>query len=54
MTVEDHVCPRRISTIDRGWAAANMLTNPALDPESKIPEYKFAAVRVATSDQAAP
>ena len=28
-------------------AAANLLTNPALDPESRIPEYKFAAVQVA-------
>ena len=27
-------------------AAANMLTNPALDPYGKIPEFKFAAVRV--------
>lgn len=27
-------------------AAANMLTNPALDPQAKIPEYKVAAVRV--------
>ena len=27
-------------------AAANMLTNPALDPFGKIPEFKFAAVRV--------
>lgn len=27
-------------------AAANTLTNPALDPESKIPEFKFAAVAV--------
>jgi formate dehydrogenase major subunit len=27
-------------------AAANLLTNDALDPESKIPEYKFCAVRV--------
>lgn len=27
-------------------AAANILTNPALDPESKIPEYKYAAVRI--------
>ena len=33
-------------------AAANILTNPALDPDSKIPEYKFAAVRVTTVDQA--
>ena len=27
-------------------ASANVLTNPALDPECKIPEYKFAAVKV--------
>ncbi|MBL4767863.1 MAG: formate dehydrogenase subunit alpha, partial [Rhodobacteraceae bacterium] len=27
-------------------AAANMLTNPALDPYGKIPEFKFAACRV--------
>ena len=27
-------------------AAANVLTNPALDPFGKIPEFKFAAVRV--------
>lgn len=27
-------------------AAANILTNPVLDPESKIPEYKYAAVRI--------
>jgi formate dehydrogenase major subunit len=28
-------------------AAANLLTNPALDPLGKIPEFKFCAVRVA-------
>jgi len=28
-------------------AAANLLTNPALDPYGKIPEFKFCAVRVA-------
>ncbi len=28
-------------------AAANVLTNPALDPFGKIPEFKFCAVRVA-------
>ena len=28
-------------------AAANMLTNPALDPFGKIPEFKYCAVRVA-------
>jgi len=27
-------------------AAANILTNPALDPYGKIPEFKYAAVRV--------
>ena len=27
-------------------AAANLLTNPALDPYGKIPEFKFCAVRV--------
>jgi formate dehydrogenase alpha subunit len=27
-------------------AAANMLTNPAVDPVAKIPEYKVAAVRI--------
>ena len=29
-----------------GEAAANVLTNPALDPVAKIPEYKVCAVRV--------
>jgi formate dehydrogenase major subunit len=28
-------------------AAANLLTNPALDPTGKIPEFKFCACRVA-------
>ena len=27
-------------------AAANLLTNPALDPFGKIPEYKFCAAKV--------
>jgi hypothetical protein len=27
-------------------AAANLLTNPALDPAGKIPEFKFCACRV--------
>jgi formate dehydrogenase major subunit len=31
-------------------AAANLLTNPALDPFGKIPEYKFCAVRVAPAE----
>ncbi len=35
-------------------AAANILTNPALDPYGKIPEFKYAAVRVeAVEDQIA-
>jgi len=33
-------------------AAANILTNPVLDPWGKIPEFKFAAVRVEPADQA--
>jgi formate dehydrogenase major subunit len=27
-------------------AAANLLTNDALDPYGKIPEFKFSAVRI--------
>jgi formate dehydrogenase major subunit len=27
-------------------AAANILTNPALDPTAKIPEYKVCAVHI--------
>jgi formate dehydrogenase major subunit len=33
-------------------AAANILTNPAVDPYGKIPEFKFAAVRVEKADDA--
>ena len=33
-------------------AAANTLTNPQLDPYGKIPEFKFAACRVAKADEA--
>ena len=32
-------------------AAANVLTNPAVDPVGKIPEFKFAAVRVEHAEQ---
>ena len=32
-------------------AAANILTNPALDPYGKIPEFKFAAVRVEKAEE---
>ena len=34
-------------------AAANILTNPALDPYGKIPEFKFSAVRVEAVEMAA-
>jgi formate dehydrogenase major subunit len=34
-------------------AAANMLTNPALDPFGKIPEFKYCAVRVRPGSEAA-
>jgi len=34
-------------------AAANLLTNPALDPWGKIPEFKFAAVRVEKAEEPA-
>ena len=33
-------------------AAANLLTNPKLDPYGKIPEFKFCAVRVAATQTA--
>ena len=31
-------------------AAANLLTNPALDPFGKIPEFKFCAVRAGRAE----
>jgi formate dehydrogenase major subunit len=34
-------------------AAANLLTNPALDPQGKIPELKYCAVRVSAANPAA-
>ncbi|MEM7296521.1 MAG: molybdopterin-dependent oxidoreductase, partial [Pseudomonadota bacterium] len=33
-------------------AAANILTNPAIDPYGKIPEFKYSAVRVENADEA--
>jgi formate dehydrogenase major subunit len=33
-------------------AAANLLTNPKLDPFGKIPEFKFCAARVEAFDPA--
>ena len=35
-------------------AAANLLTNPALDPHGKIPEFKYCAVRVEPADAPVP
>ena len=35
-------------------AAANVLTNPALDPFGKIPEFKFSAVRVEPASETRP
>jgi anaerobic selenocysteine-containing dehydrogenase len=32
---------------------ANMLTNPALDPVAKIPEYKVCAVKIKKNDKSA-
>ena len=34
-------------------AAANVLTNPQLDPFGKIPEFKFCAARVAPAQRPA-
>ncbi len=46
-TVTDRVEPGLIfTTFHFAEAAANFLTNPALDPEAKIPEFKVCAVRV--------
>jgi formate dehydrogenase major subunit len=33
-------------------AAANILTNPAIDPYGKIPEFKFSAVKVEAAHEA--
>jgi formate dehydrogenase major subunit len=35
-------------------AAANLLTNPALDPVGKIPEFKYCAVKVMRGGELAP
>jgi formate dehydrogenase major subunit len=34
-------------------AAANLITNPALDPFGKIPEFKYCAVKVSKGGEAA-
>lgn len=33
-------------------AAANILTDPAIDPYGKIPEFKYSAVRVEKAEEA--
>ncbi|MEE9317887.1 MAG: molybdopterin dinucleotide binding domain-containing protein, partial [Rhodospirillales bacterium] len=33
-------------------ASANLLTNPALDPIGKIPDFKFCAVKVESAGKA--
>ncbi len=49
--VTDRVEPGLIfTTFHFPEAAANFLTNPALDPQAKIPEYKICAVKVAPVD----
>jgi formate dehydrogenase major subunit len=39
-----------VNTLRVRGAAANLLTNPALDPFGKIPEFKFCAARVERAD----
>ena len=53
--VTDRVEPGLIfSTFHFPESAANFLTNPALDPQAKIPEYKVCAVRIeAVADKGA-
>ena len=49
--VTDRVEPGIVfTTFHFAEAAANFLTNPALDPSAKIPEFKVAAVRVEKAD----
>ena len=49
--VTDRVEPGLIfTTFHFAESAANFLTNPALDPQAKIPEYKVCAVRIEAVD----
>ena len=49
--VDDGVAPGNVFIpFAYAEAAANLLTNPVLDPFGKIPEFKFCAVRVAPAD----
>jgi formate dehydrogenase major subunit len=50
----DDSSPRGTVFVAFCWAEAaiNLLTNAALDPVAKIPEFKFCAVRVARASEA--
>jgi formate dehydrogenase major subunit len=52
---EDDTIPDGVVFIPFAYveAAANLLTNPALDPFGKIPEFKFCAARVERADRPA-
>jgi formate dehydrogenase major subunit len=45
---QDDAIPNGVAFIPFAYVevAANILTNPALDPFGKIPEFKFCAARV--------
>ena len=45
---EDHSIPEGVIFIPFCYneAAANLLTNPALDPFGKIPEFKYCAAKI--------
>jgi predicted molibdopterin-dependent oxidoreductase YjgC len=50
--VTDRVEPGLIfTTFHFPESAANFLTNPALDPQAKIPEFKVCAVKVGPVDE---
>ena len=52
----DDSSPRGAVFVAFCWyeAAVNKLTNPALDPVAKIPEFKFCAIRVEPAVEAEP
>ncbi|MCI0557104.1 MAG: hypothetical protein MN733_01305, partial [Nitrososphaera sp.] len=45
-TWEFHLSSNKEAQTNRRAAAANLLTNDALDPQAKIPEFKACAVQV--------
>jgi formate dehydrogenase beta subunit len=48
--VGHHFVDRAIMPFCYAEAAANLLTNPTLDPIGKIPEFKFCAVKVTRAE----